>query len=287
MSDVARLQPYIYDYEDGGACQLAPMLLSMLHLNSKVPNGTDARIIDQLQECEQILQDVQDVTAGVLFLLELLNLPPSVDAQSSLCSRFENLHAERYLKLRGLCSQRRLNCQRRIEQINRTLEARNKLLSIHESISVKRLTILAAFFLPASLASSFLSMTTRFQDLGPLLYDWFGSFVLISSVTIVLYFAVRVTFTLKSKLPRHAWSPKAAWARSKTKRPMHKWSLRIFAGLEILLYLAFWAFLLSCFVLGMFRDRRLGGIVLGYGFAGMLGVALPMLIILLVYMYCI
>ena len=36
-------------------------------------------------------------------------------------------------------------------------------MNIHESTSVKRLTILAAFFLPLSLAAGILSMKTRFM----------------------------------------------------------------------------------------------------------------------------
>jgi hypothetical protein len=43
-----------------------------------------------------------------------------------------------------------------------------------QSFSVTILTVLAAVFLPLSLASAILSMQYRFSELGPRLYDFFG-----------------------------------------------------------------------------------------------------------------
>ncbi|OAP55464.1 hypothetical protein AYL99_10437 [Fonsecaea erecta] len=238
------------------------MLSNIRHKNSSIPQGEDSEITLQFEECEEILQEVQHVTEAVLFLLAALNLASS---SSPSQPNFESLHGLRYLRLRETCSQRRLNCERRIERINRTLETRNKLLNIHESTSVKRLTILAAVFLPASLASSFLSMSQRFHELDLILFDWLGVFVLVSSVTIVLYFAVKVILHVKSKTRLAYWSPAALWAFDR-----EPW-LRIVAPFQLLVYLLIWAVVLACFVLGMFRSPSLGGKVLGYGIAGVLG----------------
>ncbi|KAF2492991.1 hypothetical protein BU16DRAFT_95659 [Lophium mytilinum] len=261
------------------------MIFSLPHRFNQVPSGSDSDIIGQLQECEQILQTVQDVTGAILFLLKVMDLqPPSTSPTGGELS-FECQHRAKYLRLRETCSQRVLNCERRIERINRTIETQNKLLNIRESTSVKRLTILAALFLPASLASSFLSMSTRFKNLGPLLYDWLGVLVIISSATIVLNFGVRAILYAKAKISRAIWSPWAGWTVGrKFERPVSKLASRIFVVMQLLVYLAVWGIILACFALGMFRDFKLGGRVLGYGIAGIAAFILffPLIVVCLV-----
>ncbi|KIX92336.1 uncharacterized protein Z520_11944 [Fonsecaea multimorphosa CBS 102226] len=241
--------------------QLLPMFLGIPHAYKKILRGSDAEVAYQPQTCAGILQDVQDVTEAILFLLTVLNL---VSSGSQI--NFESIHRMQYLKIREICSQRRLNCERRIERISRTLETRNKLLSMRESTSVKRLTILAAIFLPASLASSFLSMSTRFHELGPILFDWLGGFVLISSVTVVVYFAVKVILHLRSKGWRVYRPRRAYWAiGGKLDNGLEKLGARVSAALQLSLHLSIWALVLASFILGMFRSISLGNEVLFYG----------------------
>ncbi|KIW95812.1 uncharacterized protein Z519_02876 [Cladophialophora bantiana CBS 173.52] len=64
-------------------------------------------------------------------------------------------------------------------------------LNVNESRDVKGLTVLAAIFLPLSLSSSILAMSTRLVDLNILLYDFVGVFLILSSIAIVLYISIR------------------------------------------------------------------------------------------------
>lgn len=84
------------------------------------------------------------------------------------------------------------------DRCNQRYELFLKNLSIDDSVSIKRLTVLAAFFLPLSLATSLLSMSTRFKDLHLLLYDFVGVFFLISTFTILGYFALGIYTRLSS-----------------------------------------------------------------------------------------
>lgn len=63
----------------------------------------------------------------------------------------------------------------------------NSAQSIAQASSLKRLTIFAAVFLPISLASSLLSMSTRAAALGVLWYDFFGINVTLGLVMCTLY----------------------------------------------------------------------------------------------------
>ena len=71
----------------------------------------------------------------------------------------------------------RLDNRLRFLEIGRTL---------HESRRVQLLSLLAIIFLPLSLASSILSMQTRFVDLHYLLYDFFGVIFLLGTLTFIL-----------------------------------------------------------------------------------------------------
>jgi hypothetical protein len=64
--------------------------------------------------------------------------------------------------------------------------------------SIKRLTILAAIFLPLGLASSLLSMQTRVIDLGILWYDYFGICFLLFFVGVNFYQLLRLQDLLNS-----------------------------------------------------------------------------------------
>jgi hypothetical protein len=78
-------------------------------------------------------------------------------------------------------------------------------------------------------------MSTRFKNLGPLLYDWLGVLVIISSATIVLYFGVRAILYAKAKISRDFRSPKASWALGSKERPLQKFWARGFAAIQLLI----------------------------------------------------
>lgn len=67
------------------------------------------------------------------------------------------------------------------------------MLSINDSSCVRRLTILAACFIPFSLAASMLGIHERFTNLGPLLYNFFGVGIVLAFSMYVFYLLVSTT----------------------------------------------------------------------------------------------
>src|SRR5207248_2743778 len=74
-------------------------------------------------------------------------------------------------------------------------------LNIQESEIVKRLTILAAVFLPLSLATGVLSMQTRFAHLGYLLYDLIGVFLLVGFIAILVFCILKLRVHIMALKP--------------------------------------------------------------------------------------
>jgi hypothetical protein len=136
----------------------------------------------------------------------------------------------------------------------RIWDIRRETLNVHESESVKRLTILAAFFLPLSLSSSILAMDKRLVDLHLLLYDFVGVFTIIASLAILLY----IVIGLGIKVARRV---NVAFNFHPEKEGSWKTVNYSFA-------LIFWAIITSSFIVGMVKDVILGLEVLGYLLAG-------------------
>lgn len=86
--------------------------------------------------------------------------------------------------------------QHRIDDLtsnfNSVLDVKKTLVEESQTQSVKRLTLIAAIFLPLGLTSSLLSMQTRVVDLGVLWYDYFGICVLLFFVGFNLYHVARM-----------------------------------------------------------------------------------------------
>lgn len=75
-------------------------------------------------------------------------------------------------------------------------------LNVRESQGVRRLTLLATIFLPLSLASSILAMSTRFRDLHLLLFDFVAVFTVLSSVALLIYSTIAVGNWISEQLRR-------------------------------------------------------------------------------------
>lgn len=162
-----------------------------------------------------------------------------------------------------------------------------KNLSIIDSISVKRLTILAALYLPLSLASSILSMSTRFKDLNLLLYDFVGVFCIATSFTILCFFVLRIYTKLSSadeSQLRKKYSPwKIRWWSSKADDDEAEYAMVLFFKYVFLFCVG--AMILASFIVGMVTHITLGLKFLGYGFGAMLGVIISLITILLCVYY--
>jgi hypothetical protein len=142
-------------------------------------------------------------------------------------------------------------------------------LSIHESKGVKRLTVLAAVFLPLSLACSVLSMQTRFA-LHYLLYDFPGVFTILASMSIVAYLLIGAMIKGSA-----TWSLGNAIKRMKfcgSNMPIDATALFYF--LKYSLCIAVWNVALVSFIVGMVVDVQVGPKVPGYGLGGILEVIL-------------
>lgn len=70
-------------------------------------------------------------------------------------------------------------------------ELRQSAVEIKSAEDSARLTLLAAIFLPLSLSTSLLAMTTRLKDLHVLLYDFVGVAIVLSCLAVVFYWIVR------------------------------------------------------------------------------------------------
>lgn len=125
-----------------------------------------------------------------------------------------------------------------------------QIISIEQANSVNQLTLLAAFFLPLSLAAAILSMQTRFADLGVLLYDFLGVMVILIALALLV-----AGFN--------------AYGRSYYDDFLHEvyFALRAFPAYPrriTIFWSSLWiSALLASFLLGMLKSVDLGGTVLG------------------------
>jgi hypothetical protein len=138
----------------------------------------------------------------------------------------------------------------------RIWDIRRKTLDVHESESVKPLTILAAFFLPLSLSSSILAMRTRLVDLHLLLYDFVGVFTILASLAILLYVVIGPGIKVARRVNvAFNFHPEGE----------ESWKMVNYS-----FALIFWAMITSSFIVGMVKDAILGLEVLAYRSAGFL-----------------
>jgi hypothetical protein len=124
-------------------------------------------------------------------------------------------------------------------------------ISIEQANSVNQLTLLAAFFLPLSLAAAVLSMQTRFVDLNLLLYDFIGVMVILAALASLIALFNLYGKHMYSRLLHRVYFALGAFPRYPRRVTM------------------FWMFLwisalLASFLLGMLSDVTIGLKLLGY-----------------------
>jgi hypothetical protein len=234
--------------------------------------------------CERIMAEIFDLQETINFLLDSILKIWNPTTSKSAAPNDKQIDMERVFELRERCRKRLNNVQRVIEAVNRDFEAQNKVLNIQESISVKRLTILASIYLPLSLSTSLLSMQTRFIHLNLLLYDFLGVFTIIGSATLLLFVVVRAILTLKSSYSRVMWSPIAAW---KARHVPEKYasteiSFMLYSFNLYFFYLSLWLVFLVSFLVGMLYRVKLGAKILGFGLAGILAYLISGFLIVLI-----
>lgn len=180
--------------------------------------------------------------------------------------------------IRGCCRQYTKLVTRREEYSRRRSDVFLSTLTIHESDSVKRLTVLAAGFLPLSLAASVLSMQTRFGDLNYVIYDFVGVGALLFFLMGVVYGAVKLAIRAATwkpfgplLLPREDlyFTPVEADILRHLKK--RQTGLRIFLGTRNTVASLLAICVVASFLVGMFNKVSLGLRVLGYGIAAIAG----------------
>jgi hypothetical protein len=142
--------------------------------------------------------------------------------------------------------------------------------------SVKRLTILAAIFLPLSLSSSLLSMSSKITELGVLWYDYFAISVSMALLMVVAYAGMR------------GWQADASQRHHRLPLPTDSFVMRVNKhfhlflgylydillghiyeqGLLTLLSYFFGLAVVASFWVGVVQEMSLGLKILGYATAG-------------------
>ncbi|KAF2012895.1 hypothetical protein BU24DRAFT_453210 [Aaosphaeria arxii CBS 175.79] len=189
------------------------------------------------QKSLQLMDDLHSVTQFQEFFLEL----------QALCTALEN-------QTSSLSS--RLNSRIQFFEIGR---------SLHESGRGQLLTLLAVIFLPLSLASSILSMQTRFTDLHYLIYDFFGVIFLLGTLTFILLGVLL--------LLRWGYGEFRGWLEDSKKsnflptKLTWLWTKRTPIFTVLLLCIP-WSLIVASFLVGMLNDIGIGLKVLGYGITG-------------------
>lgn len=138
-----------------------------------------------------------------------------------------------------------------LEQLTRIMELRR---GVKEFDDQRVLTNLASAFLPISLASSILSMSTRFKDLGELLFDFFAVSMVLGLVAFSIARSRRANLRARERL---------------FDRNYHKFPRLTELGRRF--KYAFYILLTIAGLVGMFSSLQFAGRVLGFGFAGIVG----------------
>ncbi|KAL1871657.1 hypothetical protein Daus18300_004657 [Diaporthe australafricana] len=191
----------------------------------------------------------EDCTSALESLLDIIKA--GLEGEGVGSQKFDVIAAD----LRALSS----DLRRRSREMPNLLAHHLKFLEIQrgmqESNVLWMLSVLASIFLPLSLASGILSMQTRLKDLHDLLYDFCG--------VVILLLTLVVLFLLLAKASKMA----SAW-NAKRKSGVGKGGAQFIITLVIV---SVWSVILASFIVGMVKDIRVGGPVLGYGFAAIVG----------------
>jgi hypothetical protein len=264
-----------------------PMIRVILGL----PDDARGSVEDYIQHAEEgdaILKDVQDMADAINFVLSAITAGTShsIPTSGSTNPQAGTLIRERTFILQNLCSKRLANTMQYLERLHRRFQSRSTALNIQESVSVKRLTILAAVFLPLSLATSILSMQTRFIDLHLLLYDFVGVFTIIGSFSVLIYFIVLLILKFKPSKSLENWEDRQRQLnQSQYQEAKRKQAYSIWRKLLYFILFAGWSTILISFIVGMVVKVTLGLRILGYGMAGVLGCVIVPFAVLIIFSF--
>ncbi|CAN9247019.1 unnamed protein product [Alternaria alternata] len=141
--------------------------------------------------------------------------------------------------------------RRQDQLIDKRLELYSRFSQMRQASSISAITYCAAFFLPLSLAGTFLSMQSRAKDLHLIVYDFCGMTAIFLAVAALIYSVSRLCSDVKSGLlAMHLMrSELHELVMKRTPR------MRYFAGFA-------WLSIVVSFLVGMLHNLRLGLIML-------------------------
>lgn len=200
-------------------------------------------LIIQLHRYTQLLKVAGELAVAAESSIGLLRsfLPADHAAPQSI--RLAQLEFE----LRGFRNEIQSRLQGLTEDVQSQLHFMDSVRSGKQSNSLGRLSILAAVFLPLSLATGILGMQSRLSELGYIIYDFFG-------LTAILIFLVSALLPVISVFARLT-----EWESLLMGNQLYRTKIR--PSLKAFLwstYVIYWTGILVSFLLGMFKDVNLG-----------------------------
>lgn len=141
---------------------------------------------------------------------------------------------------------------RRQDQLaDKRLDVYNRFAQMQQASSISAITYCAAFFLPLSLAGTFLSMQSRAQDLHLKVYDFCGMTAIFLTVAMLIYAVSRLCSRLKS----------GRLAQRLTGNELHEHVRKTLPRMRYFVGFA-WLSIVVSFLVGMLHNLRLGLIML-------------------------
>ncbi|KPI35658.1 uncharacterized protein AB675_4775 [Cyphellophora attinorum] len=237
-------------------------------------------LVGDLELISDFSKAVRDLVQSSELCVESIELAAKFDDQ---CRRsFDEL------KLRS--KNRRAVLKNTMEDLKSDMDAfilrGNNLLDKRQATSLKLLTLVASIFLPLTMACSLLSMSTRFNVLGPLLWDWAGIVITLGTIVLIafrmsLYMqklkhepaSLRMRRTVEEEFRRAKAKALSTDKKTRAFRQTHliPWTSRFLFRLTSYLFIAA---AIGSFLVGMFADHGnvgLGARSLGFSAAGAVG----------------
>lgn len=207
----------------------------------------------------ELVSTVSQFTAPIESLVDAVLASSASGTNKDRIDATRNHLEEVAADIRGLCNGIKTEASKLANDLEHHLKFMELRRGVRESNNLWTLTVLASVFLPLSLATSILAMSTRLVDLGNLLYDFCGVAVLLMTLAATILFLVRLIVWVRDMF-EDAY-------RSDVRRR----SYSIFLQLSLFVT---WALVLTSFIVGMVSDVGLGGRILGFGTAGLVGTGL-------------
>ncbi|CAN9226719.1 unnamed protein product [Alternaria alternata] len=167
---------------------------NVLPVATHVPVVTESfdKRLGNFELTQSMIQKAEDINRLVAHMISLRVLDLLQDeARSSSEKTLNRLELGSSLLISEL--------ERRDKLADKRLDINNRFAQLQQASSLSALTYCAAFFLPLSLAATFLSMQTRAKALKLLAFDFTGMTLLFCTVAALVYYASGVVMSWKKR----------------------------------------------------------------------------------------